>query len=150
MADDYAGQGPAGATSVAVYSSPGKVTQYTAAYWSMATKAVLRDENGVTRAMHWVDQAVALALGVTKGTHKSAPELGNDLRLIPRNSQQKLQTAAQDSVNRALKDLTDRQDIVLLRVETQTPQRSQLIVIVTYINRRLTPEEPTSLQLTFT
>lgn len=150
MADDYAGQGPAGAQSVAPYSAPGKTTQANAVFWDLRTKAVLRNANGEIRSMHWVDQAVALALGVTQGTHHSDSKLGNRLRLIPRNSADKLQTAAEDEVNRCLSDLVDRGDIVVLKIDTNAQVRGRLIVEVSYINRRLTPDEPTVIAFTFT
>jgi hypothetical protein len=149
MSDDYAGQGPAGAQSVADYSAPGKTTKTNAVYWDLQTKAVLRDSEGKVREMHWVDQAVALALGVTQGNHASDPTLGNRLRFIPRNSPDKLQNAAEDEVRRVLKDLTDRADIVLLSIETNAQVRGRLIVIVKYINRHLTPDDPSTFQFTY-
>ena len=65
-------------------------------------------------------------------------------------SEDELQTVAQDEVNRCLRDLVDRGDIVLIRVETNAQIRSRLIVAVTYINRRLDPESPKTIPFAFT
>lgn len=122
------------------------------ALFDMATRSFPRDENGVLRTIHWVDQAVALALGVTNGKFTAQPSLGNRMRYIRRNSPARLQAEVEDAVRIALKSLHDRQDILVTRIDVSQPVRSQTLVVVWYVNLRLetkTNQIPSNIEFLF-
>lgn len=116
------------------------------AHWDLSTRTVLRDEaTGLIKLIHWVDQAVALALGVEQGGVTSNPELGHTLRKIKRGAAASLDNDAKDAVRQALNDLIKRGDIAVVGFATDTSRRSQLIVKVSYINLRITPPRDTQI-----
>lgn len=135
----YAGAGPAGADPVGALSAPAILIQTSnAALWDVATKSVLVDAtSGLVKRIHWVDQAVALALGIPIGSLSSQPTLGHTLRLIKRGDGPTLKAEVDDAVRLALKTLLDAGDIVVISVVTTTPIRSQIVVAVSYMNMRL-------------
>jgi len=135
----YAGAAPAGADPVGAYSDPAILVQSSnAALWDVATKTVLVDDTtGLVKRIHWVDQAVALSLGVQIGAIASQPTLGHTLRQIKRSSGQKLEAEVRDAVRLALKTLLDNGDIVVTDIVTTVPVRSQIVVAVSYINLRI-------------
>lgn len=136
-----AGSGFAGADPVAAWSDPPKVIQTSnAALWDLSTRTVSRDEaTGLVKRIHWVDQAVALALGVPLGSLPSSPNLGHRLRLIKRAAGPQLEAQVVDAVNLALADLLERRDISLISIVVNTTTRSQIVVAVSYVNLRLNP-----------
>jgi phage gp46-like protein len=146
----YAGAGFAGADPVAAPSTPAVVLQTSnAALYDLATRSVPRDENGLVKRVHWVDQAVALALGVSLGALPSSPTIGHRLRQIKRAAGPKLATEAEDAVNEALADLLDRGDIAIITISVTTSVRSQIIVAVTYVNLRTNPKFAANLSVAF-
>jgi hypothetical protein len=137
-----AGAGPSGADPVGEYSTPGIIKPPAGemvAKFDLATHSVPRDVNGLVERIHWVDQAVALALGVTNGKLTSQSSLGNKLRLIKRNSPLRLDAEVKDAVRVALFNLIDRRDIVVTDVQISQPARSQILVRVWYVNTHLSP-----------
>jgi hypothetical protein len=136
-----AGTGFSGADPVAAFSLPPKVLRTTnAALWDLSTKTVLRDEaTGLIKRIHWVDQAVALALGVQLGSVPSDPGLGHRLREIKRSSEAKLKTACIDAVNQALSALIERNDIAVFAIAVNASVRSQIAVAVSYANLHTNP-----------
>lgn len=107
-------------------------------YFDIQTKSFIRDETGRLKLVHWVDQAVALALGVFNGAHAADPDLGNKINKIPRSAPNKIQAEVEDAVRIALQRLVDGKHIGVLRIETDTKTvRGRILVAVHYINRRL-------------
>jgi hypothetical protein len=104
--------------------------------FDLKTRSVPRDSTGLIKRVHWVDQAVALALGVTNGTLSSQVGLGNALRFIRRNDFQRIIAEVTDAVRICLLDLISRRDILVTDVQVTTPVRSQIVVAVYYINLR--------------
>lgn len=138
-----AGLGPAGLDPVGAYSAPGILSQLDGtqvALFDLATKSVPRDATtGLVKRIHWVDQAVALALGITNRTLSSQPSLGNRLRLIQRNDPLRLEAEVKDAVRVALLALVDRRDIIVTDLQISQPVRSQTVVAVWYLNLRISP-----------
>jgi hypothetical protein len=139
----FAGAGPAGLDPVGSYSSPGILSPIDGsqvALFDLASRSVPRDlTTFLVKRVHWVDQAVALALGITNGKLSSQPTLGNRLRLIGRNDPQRLEAEVKDAVRVALLALTSRRDIVVTNIQITQPIRSQMIVAVWYLNLRISP-----------
>lgn len=117
--------------------------------YDLATKEFIRDETGRVKLIHWVDQAVALALGVTNGTHLADAQLGNKLKFIQRNNAQVLRAEVEDAVRTCLKDLIDRRDINVVRLDIDTSRRGLIYVAVNYVNLRLYPNAPTAFKFSF-
>lgn len=139
-----AGIGPAGADPVGDYSSTAIVDLsgggVLVSRFDLSTHSIPVDPvTGLIKRVHWVDQAVALALGVTNGKLTSQPSLGNRLRLVQRNNRIRLQAEVNDAVRVALTALIDRGDIVVTDIQISIPVPSQTIVAVFYLNLRLSP-----------
>lgn len=99
-----------------------------------ATRDYRTDSSGNYRRVHWVDQAVSLALSVRRGSIAGAPEIGNtlgDVKLLPANPQ----SDAQDRVNQALATLLAAPPKVeVVSVDVDTRAKNQYKVAVTYKN----------------
>ncbi len=134
-----AGSDPAEKTGQAV----GKRTPLVA-YFDIKVRGFPRDPTtGKILLVHWVDQAVALAMGVTEGTLKSQPSLGNRIRLIKRNSGRRIASQVEDEVKRCLRALIERGDIGITQIYVDAvSKRSQLLVALDYVNRRTVPQAP--------
>lgn len=112
--------------------------------YDLTSRGVPRDPTtGLLATIHWVDQAVAVALGVKQGSLTSSTSLGNTLRAIKRAGGPQLVNQVEDAVRVALFDLLDRGDVDLVSIQVTTPTRGQIFVTVTYVNLRLNPV-PTS------
>ncbi len=150
-----AGEGPAGLDPVAEPSTPGILVQpdgTQVAFFDLATRSFPFDPvTGRVKRIHWVDQAVALALGVTNGTLASQSSLGNRLRFIRRNDRYRIEAEVTDAVRVALLALTGRRDIIVTSIDITQPVRSQIIVAVWYLNLRLSPTTklPDNIQFVF-
>lgn len=116
-----------------------------ALYFDPESGRFLLDEGGALRALHPVDHAVAIAMGVELGALPSSPTVGNRLRKLlaraPRNARQ---TTATYAVREALSRLLERGDIALLGVEVDVRKRD--IVTVRYANLRAGPHVHRTLQ----
>lgn len=148
----YLGAAPAGLDPVAALSASGigtKVDGTQVALFDLATRSSPHDALGYVKRIHWVDQAVALALGITQGKLTSNKTLGNRLRMIPRGDLRQLQAAVEDAVRIALARLLEQRDIVVTSIVTTSPIRSQLIVVVNYVNLRLTPRTPSNISFVY-
>lgn len=146
----FAGAGPAGADPVAPPSPTVVLVQSSnPALWDLATRSCPRDENGILKRIHWVDQAVALALGVRIGSIAAQPALGHRLREIKRAIPgEELQNQVNDYVNLALLDLLARGDIFLISVVASVPVQSQIVIAISYVNMRLpSPNGPSRISL---
>lgn len=139
----FAGAGPAGLDPVGVYSTPGILSPTDGsqvALFDLATRSIPRDPTTLlVKRIHWVDQAVALALGITNGKVTAQPSLGNRLRLIRRNDPKRLEAEVKDAVRVALLALTTRRDILVTNVQISQPVPSQTLVAVWYLNLRISP-----------
>lgn len=112
--------------------------------FDISTKQFVRDPvTNLVKMVHWVDQAVALALGVNAGKFSAQTSLGNKIRQIRRNTPERLQSGVEDAVNVALASLLDRKDITLMSVRVTTPVVSQILVSVYYVNLRMPTSTPT-------
>lgn len=140
-----AGTGPAGATAAGkdpTTSTPKVVGTYDGRYvplYDLRTRSFPRGADNKVKLVHWVDQTVALAMGVSNGTLVSVPSLGNTLRKIQRAAGPRVVAEAEDAVRIALRSLVDRHDIGVTKVEVVLPARGQIVVLLTYINLRLYP-----------
>lgn len=149
-----AGYGPAGLDPVGALSTPGILVQIPGtqvALFDLASRSMPRDPAGLVKRIHWVDQAVALALGVTNGKLTATPKLGNRLRFIQRNDPIRLEAEVKDAVRISLLALIDRRDILVTDVQVSQPVPSQILVRVWYLNLRLltTPNLPDNLSFVF-
>lgn len=139
-AGDYAaGDSPAGFDAVLPPSPRTTLAPVSAAFFDPSVRDFPLDANGRVVSVHPVDQAVALALSVDTGAIGSVPELGHDLRRIPRGTPTTLTSYARDAVARALKALVDRGDVTVVEVTASVPFRGGLFVSVSYRNNRLSP-----------
>lgn len=128
------------------------VSVYNAKYvplYDLRTRSFPRDETGKVKLVHWVDQAVSLALGVANGAVLSYTELGNRLRTIKRAGGPRVAAEASDAIRVALKKLTERGDIGVSEVKILLPARGQIVALVTYINLRTHPNIPRDIQFVF-
>lgn len=147
--ETWAGYAPAGTDLHPAYSAPAVLVQTSlAALWDLATRSVPRDEaTGLVKRIHWVDQAVALALGVQYGSLTSQPDLGHKLRQIKRAAGPQLVNEVEDAVRLALVDLLDRGDIAVTSLVVTTPKVSQIMVALSYVNLRLPTSTPNAKRL---
>ena len=105
-----------------------------------------RNSDGTLATIHWVDQAVALAMGIPAGGITSAPGIGNTLRKIKRAAGPRLQSDVKDAILVALGALIARNDITIVELTVLTPVPSQILIALTYVNMRLLPTQPTTLR----
>lgn len=137
--EGLAGEFPMGAELITQPSPVGILvqSQYVPRF-DLQTRSFPRDPvTGLLKLIHWVDQAVALALGITNGDFVPQSSLGNGLRKIPRNSPQNLESAVVDVVRVALASLLNRGDIGVTEIIVQTQIRGRILVFLTYVNLRL-------------
>lgn len=144
-----AGVGLAGADPVADPSLRSTSTPPAATLFDLTSRSFPVDEQGRLRAIHPVDQGVALALGVGQGGIANVPELGHRLRRIRSGARPSLQREVEDFVRLALRVWLERSDIALLAVvaRTHTAVRGRVEIFVTYRNLRLRPSSPRTLSL---
>ena len=147
-----AGAAPAG-YDAPVYTSSlaaSLAPQRQAVLYDPATRGAVRDPaTGMLRTVHWVDQAVALALTVNAGSLSANTTLGNRLRAIPRSAGPRVRAEVEDAVREALSALLDRKDIGVTSVGVASPVRGQITVVVSYVNLRLTPNVPRDIKFVF-
>ncbi len=133
-----AGNGPAGEDPLPALTAPRNVQPPAALLFDGASRAFPLDANGLYRAIHPVDQRVALALLIALGTVGSAPSLGSSLRAI-RRIVPTTPTDARNRIDVALSDLVAARDIEVTKVEVETRRAptGSLLVAVSYRNLRL-------------
>lgn len=140
-----AGSGPAGFAPVAPLSSA-PVPQPGVPLIHPGSHDAVPQDDGTLEAVHPVDQAVALALGIKAGTVGSATSIGNllsDLEYASRT----LEVLVRQRVDTALAQLTARGDVALVSVVT-TRIPGGFTVDITYRNLRLLSSvDPKSVQL---
>lgn len=122
---------PVESGTIAPSAPPGYVPLF-----DIATKSFPRGPDGRLKFVHWVDQAVALALGVFNGAHASDPDLGNRLRTIKRIAPNKLQAEVEDIVRLALKNLLDAGHIEVTQIIADGSIRGRTLTAVHYLNLR--------------
>lgn len=130
------GAGPLGFAPVAAASAAGARQPQAHLFSPMTHDAVLLP-GGSLLAAHPVDQAVALALGIKRGSIGSAPDQGNTLGDIE-HAGRDLESQVEQRVQQALSVLIDRGDIRLDGVVT-VRQPSGWYADVNYQNLRLLP-----------
>lgn len=156
MVDHGAGTAPAGTTFVGADaiqdpSAVGRLlhTELVPLY-DLGTRTFPRNPvTGFLKLVHWVDQAVELALGITNGSFTAQSSLGNKLRSIKRAGGNSLQANVLDAVQIALAVLLTRKDILVVDIAISTPIRGQIVVAPTYINLRRFPQASTTLRSAF-
>lgn len=136
-----AGQYPAGYYPAGfdpnVYTDRKEADQKNPVLFDAATKGTPRDADGFLKTIHWVDQVVALALGISKGSFNAQSSLGNVLSRIKRSAGPTVPAAAEDAVRRALSGPLDRGDIEIKLLTVDTNVRNRIFVTVAYVNLRL-------------
>lgn len=140
-----AGTWPAGAP-LAAGSLPSSWTTPAAAMFDGATRDVPLDSDGQYRAVHPVDQTVALRCLVAKGKLSSHPELGNRLLLETHNDPQRRQAVVENHFRAfdVLGELVENGDIAIVSIVTDAGALSQTnatLAVVTYRNLRLLGSE---------
>ncbi len=136
------GAGPLGFDPVSSASAAG-VAQPQAPLINPATHDAVLLEDGALLGVHPVDQAVALAFGVARGTLGSAPDQGNSLGELE-HAGRDLEAQVEQRVRQALTVLVDRGDISLDRVVTQR-REGGFVSEITYQNLRLPGSAPRTL-----
>lgn len=99
---------------------------------------------GVLAALHPVDQAVALRLGIALGTVTAMPNLGLDQRRLRRTLPEQMQDTVNDEVRLRLSDLIANEDITLLGSPLMPDAEGRPFFFVDYVNRRLPQGTPTT------
>jgi hypothetical protein len=133
-----AGTTPAGVESITI---PARVTAVlpAAILFDLSTRTFPLNADGTFKAIHPVDQQVALALGIQQGAIGSYTKLGNKLRAIKRGGGPQLISQVQDAVRQAVAAIVARNDILVTEVAVFTPVRGQITLSFTYVNLRLSP-----------
>ena len=128
-----AGSGPFGADPVYVPASTAAENP-TASLFDLTAQAFDRK-----RLVHPVDQMVAMLLYLEDGSVPSLKGLGSKVReRIARASEQKIPAIVDDEVRRVLKPLVDAGDVEILKITTETANRSTRVLYqVDYANLRL-------------
>lgn len=130
------GVGPLGFDPTAP-ASPSGLRQPLAPLLHPGTHDAVTLDNKLLLGVHPVDQAVALALGVERGTIASAPSQGHSLRELE-HLQNDLEAQVRQRIDQALSVLISRGDIALDSVVT-TRIEGGFVVDVSYRNLRLLP-----------
>lgn len=130
------GVGPLGFDPAAP-ASPSGLRQPLAPLLDPRTHDAVTLESGLLLGVHPVDQAVALAFGIERGTLASAPAQGHSLRELE-HLQNDLEAQVRQRIDQALSVLISRGDISLESVVT-TRIEGGFVVDVTYRNLRLLP-----------
>jgi hypothetical protein len=134
LGDYPAGEGPAGFDPVMASSRVAPVVPK-ALYIDLEKRTVLYDANGYAKAMHPVDQTMAICCGIKKGTLTSSPDDGLDVDRILQASLASRQSVAEDAVNVAAAGPIGRGDVTIRRVLASTGT-GQISLIVDYRNNR--------------
>jgi hypothetical protein len=132
-----AGVGPAGYNPVVPPNAPRDVRPPAALLFDGGTRDFPLDENGFYRAIHPVDQKVALALCVSRGAIAAVPGIGNKLRTIQRVRRDVAITLVNNYVREALADLIAAKSIQVDKIEVDPDVPGRLLFAVTYLNLEL-------------
>jgi len=140
----------AGAFTIPGYSNAGSIpkSQFVPLF-DLQTRTFPHDADGKLILVHWVDQAVSFALGVSQGTFAPQSKLGNRLNKIKRAGGQGLNAAVEDAVREALQALVQRKDIGVTEIIIATPTRGQIYVAVSYMNLRVTNADVSKITFVF-
>ena len=136
-AGDYAlGFGPAGFDPVVVSAPRTEFRAPAAQEFDGATRDFPRDATGNFRALHPIDQGVALSLLTKRGSIKSAPEIGNTLHEISPVTASRVEQQVHVRVNDAfpLRDYLAADSVETIRIEYDISIRGRLAVAYTYRN----------------
>lgn len=144
LGDFLLGEGPLGFDPIAS-NSPAGVRQQRAPLIHPGLHDAVLLEDGSLLGVHPVDQEVALALGVARGTLGSAPDQGHSLGELEYGARD-LEAQVQQRVEQALAVLLARGDVLLVSVVT-TLIEGGFVVDATYQNLRLLPVREQSLRL---
>lgn len=142
-----AGEGPAGFDPVDP-SVPAITVTLTAPEYDPATRDNPGDDAGALLSVHPVDQSVAMALHVPRGSIKSAPLTGIDYARLKRTRHEAMQDAVNDVVRQALATLISRGDITLLGSPLMPDAAGRPFFFVDYVNLRLPSSSPRTGQAT--
>lgn len=137
-----AGQGPCGGTpcgfdAVVEGVEAGASDAARALFFDLRTREFPPTEDGALQEVHWVDAAVALAIGFVLGSIPAAPEVGFNTLRLKRISRLVAQQATTNEVRASLSALIANGDITLVSVEVETRAIGRLFTRITYVNERL-------------
>lgn len=143
-----AGSGFAGADGVVAGVNVNPLTPAAMRYEGGARDWVLSDDTNY-RAVHPVDQQMALGCLTRKGTLKSAPSVGNTVFDIPYLGGLDLSREINDRIRNAvpIKALLDNGDISIDRIDHEVVTGGGLKFAVYYRNLRLDPTRVISQQV---
>ena len=133
--DFPAGEGPSGHTPQ--FGAPADNSTKRAAYFDMFLRSYPVDGSGELKAIHPVDQAVALALGIRLGGIASAAQTGLDVERLRRASRATLAITVRYVVAEALATLIGEGDIQFLGAPLTPDANGRPFFFVDYRNLRL-------------
>lgn len=146
--DFPAGDGPAGHDPVAAPSASPASSPPMALLYDPQTRDFRLGSDGRFVEIHPVDQEVALAIMLQFGTVGSSTTSGSKLLRIKRAPGLLLESTVGDIVRQALSRPLARGDITISNIDVSRPNRSQTLLVLTYVNNRLqSPNGPTTLQV---
>lgn len=144
-AGDYpAGDSPAGFDPVESSPARGLDRAPAAVEFDGATRDFVLKADGNFAALHPVDQGVALAILVQKGSIKSAPAIGNELGSIEDLASPRLEQQVRARIDESFPLSTFLADgsVTTLNVEWEVRESGGLLVAYTYRNNLLADEDP--------
>jgi hypothetical protein len=134
--DEDAGMGPAGFESVADPSTAAGGIRSRAAYFDLRTRSMVLGADGRLVETHPIDQRVAVLLGVPMGGVKSTPEIDEGRVTIESSADPALLAKVKADVLILLADLIANGDIVVERIEAESPVDGRIEKLVAYRNLR--------------
>lgn len=106
-------------------------------YFDLSTRTFPFADDGSLLLVHPVDHAVEVTLAITRGTLKSAPDVGVDWPRIRAALYAETAKVAAGEIARALAPLVDAGDVELRAVRFSRPLPGRQLVEVLYVNLRL-------------
>lgn len=131
-----AGTGPAGFAPAPPPQERRRRKPPAALHFDGATRDFLKDEDGLYKSVHPVDQGVGLALLVELQRLPSAPAVGSTLPQIEHVAAASLQNDVQDRVDRALDRWLSAGDITQLALTATPGPFGRVRVVYEYTNNR--------------
>lgn len=107
-------------------------------------------DDGHFESIHSVDSAVQAALFIVAGAIAAAPAIGQTFAQIKSGAGPRVRTDVDNRARTALKALTDRGAIRIIRIEHEQPNRHSLFIAVTYLNLETMSEQTASRLVTAT
>jgi len=138
LGDYECGEGPCGFDPVVSSDPRAPARAPAAAEFDGATRDFPRDSSGNFRALHPIDQGVALALSVKRGSIRSAPAVGNTIHELDRRDSSRIEQQVTARVNDAypLSVFLADKSVTTLKIEWEVTYLGAIHVAYTYTNNR--------------